>query len=47
MIYDLTLKGHFENLTTGQGHDLIRKGHVAYQLIRIVGLNTSMVFSSL
>ena len=47
MIYNLTLKGHFENLTSGQGHDLTRKGHVAYQSIGIVGLNTSMVFSSL
>ena len=47
MIYNLTLKGHVENLTSGQGHDLARKGHVAYQSIRIVGLNTSMVFSLL
>ena len=47
MMYDLTLKGHLENLTLGQGHNLIRKGHVAYHSIRIGGLNTSMVFSSL
>ena len=47
MIYNLTLKGHVESLTSGQGHDLTRKGHVAYQSIRIVDLNTSMVFSSL
>ena len=47
MNYNLTLKGHLENLTSGQGHDLTRKGHVAYQLIRIVDLNTSEVFSSL
>ena len=45
MIYILTLKRHVENLTSGQGHDLTQKGHVAYQSIRIVGLNTSMVFS--
>ena len=47
MHYNLTFKGHFEILTEGQGHDLIRKGHGAYQSIRIVGLNTSIVFSSL
>ena len=41
MSYNLTLLGHVENLTLGQGHDLIRKGHVAYQSIRIAGLNTS------
>ena len=43
MNYNLTLKGHFENLTSGQGHDLIEKGHVAYHSIRIVGFNTFMV----
>ena len=32
----LTFKGHIEILTKGQGHDLTRKGHVAYQSIRIV-----------
>ena len=47
MIYNLTLKGHAKNLTSGKRHDLIRKGHVAYQTIRIVNMNTSMVFSSL
>ena len=41
------LKCHVENLTSGQGYDLIRKGHVAYQPMRVVVLNTSMVFSSL
>ena len=40
MNYNLALKGHAEGLTTGQDHDLIRKGHVAYQSICIVGLNT-------
>ena len=44
MSYNLILKGHVENLTSGQGHDLARKCHVANQSIRIVGLNTSMVF---
>ena len=43
MNYNLTLKGHVENLNNGQGHNLIRKGHAAYQLIHIVGLSTSMV----
>ena len=44
---NLTLKGHAENLTSGQGHDLTQKGHVSYQSIGIVGMNTSMVFSLL
>ena len=44
MTYELILKGHFENLTSGQGHDLIGKGHVTYQSIRMVDLNTYMVF---
>ena len=47
MTYKLTLKSHVESLTSGQGHDLTRKGHVAYQSIRIVNQNTAMVFSSL
>ena len=47
MNYNLTLKGHFEDLTSGQGHDLIRKGYFAYQSIRMVVLNTSMVFALL
>ena len=47
MNYNLTLKGHFENLTSGQGHDLIGKGHVAYQSIRMVVLNTPMVLTLL
>ena len=44
MNYNSTLKCYFENLTAGQGHDLIRKGHVAYQSIRMIILNTSIVF---
>ena len=44
MIYNLTSKSHVENLTSGQGHDLPRKGHIAYQSIRMVVLSTSMVF---
>ena len=47
MNYNLTLKCNIETLTSGQGHDLIRKGHAAYQSIRMVNLNASMVFSSL
>ena len=31
------------DLGLGQDHDLIGKGHAAYQSIRIVGLNTSKV----
>ena len=45
MNYNLTLKGHFKNLTKGQGHDLIGKCHDAYQSIRIVGMSASMMFS--
>ena len=33
-------KGYAGNLAEGQGDDLNRKGHVAYQSIRIVGLHT-------
>ena len=40
MNYNLTLKGHFENLTWGQDHDLSEKGHVAYQSIRVAILNS-------
>ena len=47
MSYHWALKVHFENLTSCQGHDMIGKGHVAYQFIRMVDLNTSMVFSLL
>ena len=51
MNYHLTLKGNLENLTSGEGHDLIGKGHVANQSdpyqIRMVALHTSMVFSLL
>ena len=47
MNYKFTLKGQFKNLTSGQGHDLIEKGHIAYQSIRVVVLNTCMVFSLL
>ena len=44
---NLTLDGNFDNLTSGQGHDLIGKGHVAYRSIRIVILNTCMGFIAL
>ena len=47
MNYHKTFKGHFKDLTKGQGHILIEKGRDAYLSIRIVGLNTFMVFSSL
>ena len=40
----LTLKCYVENLTKGQGHDLIGKGYVAHQSIRIVGLSTFIIF---
>ena len=42
--YNLTLKGHFEYLIYSQGHDMIGKGHVAFQSILIVGLNTSIIY---
>ena len=47
MNHNLALKGHFENLTSGQGYDLIGKGHFTYQSIRMVILNPSMVLGSL
>ena len=47
MDYNLTLKGKLENLTSGQGHDLTGKGHVAYQSIRNVEPNTSQAFAAL
>ena len=47
MNFNFTLEGHVENWTLGQGHELIGKGHAAYQSIRIVDLNTSKVFLSL
>ena len=31
MIYDLTLKGQGQNLTSGQGHVITETGHVANQ----------------
>ena len=40
-------KGQFENLTSGRGHDLIKKGNIAYQSIRMVALNPAMMFSLL
>ena len=43
----MTLKGQVENLTSGQGHDLTRIGHVAYQSIRLVETNTLNLFWSL
>ena len=46
MNYNLALKGHFGNLSKGQGHDLIARGHVAYQSVRISDLNTPKVVSS-
>ena len=47
MNYKLTLKGHLENLTEGQGYNLTAKCHIAYRSICIVELNTSKAFSSL
>ena len=40
MSYNLTLKGQLEILTSGQGHDLTGKRHVAYQSTRNVEPNT-------
>ena len=47
MNYNLTFKRHLGNLSSGPGHDLAGKGHVAYQSICIVKLKSSKVFSSL
>ena len=43
MIYKMTWKGQIENLTSGQGHDLTRKGNDAYQSIRLDGSNSKLV----
>ena len=43
----MTSKGQVDNLTSGQGHDLTRIGHVAYQSIRLVKTNTLKLFWSL
>ena len=44
MNYNLTFKRHLGNLSSGPGHDLAGKGHVAYQSICIVKLKSSKVF---
>ena len=49
-IYMATLKGHFQNLIKGQGHrgqGVDRKGHVAYQSMRLDETNTLEAFSRL
>ena len=46
MNYNLT-RGQAEKLTSGLGHDLVGKGHVAYKSNRIVRQNTSKVLSLL
>ena len=40
MTYSLTSKGQFENLTSGQGHDLAQIGHIIYHSIRFDKINT-------
>ena len=47
MNYNFTFKRHLGNLSSGPGHDLAGKGHVAFQSICIVKLKSSKVFSSL
>ena len=47
MIYNVTSKGQFQNLTSGQGHDLTQIGHIIYQSIRIDEKNTMEVVWSL
>ena len=43
MIYNMTSTGQMQDMTSGQGHDLTQKGHVAYQSIRIVEMNMMRV----
>ena len=43
-MYNKTLKGQSENLTSRQGLDLIEKGHVAYQSIRMVALRPEHIY---
>ena len=47
MMYSMTSKGQFENLTSGQGHDLSLIGHVAYQSICVLKINTMDLISNL
>ena len=41
MIYRMTLKGQGQNLTSGQGHVMTRRGHVAYQSTCLDETNTT------
>ena len=40
MMHNLTPKGQIQDLTSGQGHDLTLRGHVAYQPIPRAELST-------
>ena len=40
MVYMMTFKGQFENLTSGQGQVMTRVGHVVYQATRLDETNT-------
>ena len=45
MMYNMTSKGQFENLTSGQGHqghEMSEIGHVAYQSMRMDETYTSV-----
>ena len=45
MNHYLTLKMYVKSVALGQSHDLIGNDHVAYQSMRIIDLNTSMVLA--
>ena len=47
MMYNLTSKDQLQNLTSGQGHDLTRKGHIVYHVMRLDETNTMKLFWSL
>ena len=44
-IYMMTLKGQFQNLTSGQGHMVTQVGHIAYESMRLDETNTLVPFS--
>ena len=39
-MYSMTLKGQYQNLTSGQGHVVTQVGHIAYESKRLDERNT-------
>ena len=46
-MYNMTLKGQGQNLTSGQGHVVTQVGHIVYVLMRLDKRNTMRPFSRL